>query len=369
MYKAFYGFTRAPFALTANPQFLYPSENYQDCVFYLLSGLAQDPGFLVLTGESGTGKTFLLHNVVQSLDAKTHVAFVVHAKFTARELLHYAARAWGLDIAGSSKAALLLRFQHFLHTQALNHDKVLLIIDEAHHLSLEALEELQFLTNFEDPAHSALYIILVGQLSLEETLKRPELSSLSQRIGSNCRLVPLNTQETQRYIATRLAVAGVTDLVFTSQAIQEIFVHSHGIPRVINLICHGALVLGFTDDTRTIGRTIIRRVMRGLNLYPSATPMRSSTPPTQDADGEHVPRVVPPRRLALVAGIAALSLLGAGVVLHNSLARRTLWEDTTRSGASPAVVGRHHPSWSDPPLLPQRPGWSDPPLLPQETHR
>src|SRR5215468_1265688 len=226
MYTAFYGFTRAPFALTADPQFLYPSENYQDCLFYLRSGLAQDPGVLVLTGESGTGKTFLLHNLVHSLDTNMHVAFVVHAKLNALELLHYAWCEWGIDIPGPSKAALLLRFKHFLHTQALKHDKVILIIDEAHYLCLDVLEELQWLINFEDPAHQALYIILVGQLPLEETLKRPELTSLSQRIGSNCRLVPLKAHETQEYIETRLAVAGVPDLVFTSQAMQEIVGHA-----------------------------------------------------------------------------------------------------------------------------------------------
>ena len=129
----------------------------------------------------------------------------------------------------------------------------------------------------------------MGQLPLEETLKRPELTSLSQRIGSNCRLFPLNAHETQCYIEKRLAVAGVTDRVFTSQAMQEIFVRSKGIPRVINLICHGAFVLGFTDDKRVIGRPIITQVMMGLNLYTPAKPMRSSTRHTQDAHGGHAP--------------------------------------------------------------------------------
>src|SRR5262245_6799498 len=135
MYRAFYGFTRAPFALTADPQFLYASENYQDCLFYLRSGLAQHPGFLVLTGESGTGKTFVLHNAVQSVDKKRHVAFVSHAKWLALELLHYGLREWDLDIPAPSNAALLRCFKQFLHTQALQHDKVILIIVVAHHLS------------------------------------------------------------------------------------------------------------------------------------------------------------------------------------------------------------------------------------------
>jgi general secretion pathway protein A len=365
MYEAFYGFTNSPFARTADPRFLYPSENYQDCVFYLLSGLAYDPRFLVLTGESGTGKTFLLHTVVHSLDEKTHVAFVVHGKLTALELFHYACREWGLDITGLSKAAALLRFKQFLHTQAMNNDKVILIIDEAHHLSVDVLEELHLLTNFEAPARKALSIILVGQLPLEETLKRPELTPLSQRIGSNCRLLPLQAHETQGYIEKRLAVAGVTERVFTTPAIQEIWVRSAGLPSVINLICHGALVRGFTHDQRAIGRPIIKQVMQGLNLYAPAHPMRSSSRHAHDAPGGYAISGRRSRRLALVGALAVFSLLGTGVVLHSALARRTLREETTRAGPSAAVVVPQPPGWHDPPLLPQRPGWRDPPLLPR----
>ncbi len=160
MYNAFYGFTCPPFALTVDPQFLYPSENYQDCLFYLLSGLAQDQGVLVLTGESGTGKTFLLHTVVKSLDEKTPVAYVGHANLHALEILHYASRQWGLEIPGPSTAALLLHCSNFLRTQAMNNAKVILIIDEAHHLSVDVLKELQLLTNFEDPTQICLHIIL-----------------------------------------------------------------------------------------------------------------------------------------------------------------------------------------------------------------
>src|SRR5215470_8302046 len=162
MYNAFYGFTCPPFALTVDPQFLYTSENYQDCLFYLLSGLAQDQGCLVLTGEIGTGKTFLLHTLVQRLDENIQVAFLVHSKLNTHELFQYVSQELSLNITGQSKAELLLHFKECLLTHAGNNEKVLLIIDEAHYLSVDVLEELQLLTNFEHAAKKLLHIILVG---------------------------------------------------------------------------------------------------------------------------------------------------------------------------------------------------------------
>src|SRR6266446_1737437 len=368
MYKDFYGFTSYPFALTADPQFLYASENYQDCLFYLLSGLEHDQGCLVLTGEIGTGKTFLLHTLVQRLDEQTQVAFLVHAKLNALAILQYVAHELRLDITGQSKAELLLHFKHFLLAQAMNNAKVLLIIDEAHYLSVKVLQELQLLTNFEHAEKKLLHLILVGQLPLEATLQRPELTPLSQRIGATCRLLPLDAHATKEYIEKRLAVAGRTDPVFTSEAIQEIFVCSRGIPRVINLICHVALILGFTAAQRTIGRTIIQQGMKGLNLYTPDTPMRHPTRHPRDTHRGYAPRIRRPRRVALVAGLVTLSLLGAGVVLHSALARRTLLEATMRAGSRPSVGLPHSPVGHEQPLLPYSPVWREQPLLPQETY-
>ena len=367
MYKDFYGFTRSPFALTADPQFLYASENYQDCLFYLLSGLAQDEGCLVLTGEIGTGKTFLLHTLLQRLDENTLVVFLVHTKLPAFDLLQYVSQELRIDITGQSKAALLLHVKDVLLSHAAKKETVLLIIDEAHYLSIDVLEELQLLTNFEYAAKKLLHIILVGQLQLEATLQRPELTALSQRIGSNCRLLPLDAYETTCYIEQRLAVAGVTAPLFTSAAMQEIFVCSRGIPRVINLLCHVALVLSFNDAASEIGRTIIQQGMQGLNLYTPDTAMSHPTRHPRDAYRGYAARVSRPRRVALVAGLVAVSLLGAGVVLHSALARRTLMEETMRSGPRPAVVFPHSAVWREPPLLPSTPVWREPPILPQDT--
>jgi hypothetical protein len=148
---------------------------------------------------------------------------------------------------------------------------------------------------------------------------------------------------------------------------QEIFVCSRGIPRVINLLCHVALVLGFNNAESEIGRTIIKQGMKGLNLYTLDIPMSHRIRHPRDAYRGYATRVRRPHRVALVAGLVAVSLLGAGIVLHSALARRTLMEETTRSGPHPSVVVPHSPAWREQPILPYSPVWREPPLLPQDT--
>src|SRR5262249_19565776 len=241
MYKNFYGFRTYPFDPTADAQFLYPSDTYQDCLSCLLHGLQRGYGILVMTGAIGTGKTFLLHTLLQHLDATTHTAFVNSSTFNALEILQYAVQEFRLDFSGDSKAQLLIQLRNFLVTQTTSNAKVVLIVDEAHTLSVEALEDLRLLTNFESAQKKLIQMILVGHFPLEETLKCPELLQLRQRVGRCCRLRPLNDDETQAYIAHRLAVAGATEPLFTPQAIEAVYRHAQGIPRVINTICDGAL--------------------------------------------------------------------------------------------------------------------------------
>jgi len=183
MYKEFHGFTAYPFALTPDPQFLYPRENYNDCLFYLLHGLEREYGLLVMTGEIGTGKTLLLNTLIQKLDEKTHAAFIVNSKLNSFEILQYATKELQLEITGQSKAELLLNLKGFLLTYAMTNGKVVLIMDEAQNLSVDALEDLRLLTNFENTERKLLQIILVGQPQFEEKLKLPELTQLSQRVG------------------------------------------------------------------------------------------------------------------------------------------------------------------------------------------
>src|SRR5713101_1334044 len=282
MYKEFYGFATYPFALTPDIQFLYSSENYKDCLFYLLHGLQREYGILVITGAIGTGKTFLLHTLIKKLDEKTHAAFIVNSALNSFEILQYASKEFKLEITGQSKAELLFNLREFLFTHAMANEKVILIIDEAQNLSVEVLEEIRLLTNFENDAKKFIQIILSGQVQLEEKLKLPELTQLSQRVGFSCRLIPLNYEETKAYIENRLSIAGVIEPLFTAKAIKEIYGLSKGIPRVINIICDLALLFGFIDETRELGHTTIQKVIQELNIYTPEQLRRRHTRPQQD---------------------------------------------------------------------------------------
>src|SRR5215510_14969768 len=197
MYQDFYGFTTSPFAPTPDRQFLYTSESYKDCWSSLLYGLEHGDGLLVLTGEIGTGKTFLLHTLVRRLAEKTPIALLVYSNLESFGMLQYICREFNLEIAGKSKAQLIIALKHFVTTHALMNEKVIVIVDEAHNLSVDALEDLRLLTNFENLAKKFLQIILVGQPQLEGMLKLPDLAQLRQRVGRRRRLLPLSYEETQ----------------------------------------------------------------------------------------------------------------------------------------------------------------------------
>ena len=221
MYTAFYGCTTSPFALTPEPRFLYRSTNHDKCLRYLLYGLERGHGLIVLTGKIGTGKTLLLNTLVQSFDEKTHRAFLSNAKLESLDLLLYIFHALRLDIPEQSKAALLITLKSFLLAWAKSNEKVVLIIDEAQHLSMDVLEELRLLTNVVNAEQTLLPIILVGQPQLASLLEWPELTELRQRIDFRCSLLPLDAEETKGYIEKRLAVAGATSPIFTARAMKK----------------------------------------------------------------------------------------------------------------------------------------------------
>ena len=191
MYTAFYGLTTSPFALTPDPQFLYRSTNHDKCLRYLSYSLERGHGLSVLTGKMGTGKTLVLNTLVQSFEAKTHRVFLPNAPLEFLEILHYISHELSIDIPGTSKAELCINLKSFLLTCAKSHAKVVLIIDDAHTLSLDVLAEVKLLTDFEHAEEKLLHIILVGQPQLASLLKLPALTPLRQRIGFHYHLLPL----------------------------------------------------------------------------------------------------------------------------------------------------------------------------------
>jgi len=355
MYKELYGFTSYPFSTTPDPKFLYLSKNHEACLHHLLHSLERGHGLIVLTGETGTGKTLLLKNLVKDLDEKTHIAFLVNSALDSADILFYIFHELKLDIAGKSKFEMLSSLKNFLSTLEMVNEKVVVIIDEAQNLSIDALENLRLLTNFGNPEKNLLQIILAGQPHLEDMLRLPELIQLNQRTGFHCYLMPMDYYETKGYIEKRLSVAGVTYPIFTLRAIKRIFMCSKGVPRVINLICDDALFFGFGHQKRKLGCTIIQQVVQELHLEGMEQVKKH-----QSRGGWRRAK-----RLALITGSASVSLLGLGFVLQPSLPSGTLREYTGRSVASLLAVLPQSPSVRDPPLLPQSPGVREPPLLPQ----
>jgi type II secretory pathway predicted ATPase ExeA len=305
---------------------------------------------MVVTGEIGTGKTLLLNTLVQGLEKKIHIAFLVHSKLDSLDILQYVFQEFGLEISGKSRTELLVNLQIFLLSCTAVDEKFIFIIDEAQNLSVDVLEELRLLINFEKFGKSLLQIILVGQPQLENTLKLPEHTQLTQCIGLKYRLLPLNYAETKGYIEKRLSVAGVTYPIFTDRAMEEIFVHSQGIPRVINFICDLAFFLDFSAEKREIGPTIIKQAVKELNLDVPEKPTSH--------------RIMPYSRRALVAGLVTCSLFGVGVVLQSPLISRKLREYRAALVPDSLAVSTQRPIWREQPILPQRPVLGEQPILP-----
>jgi type II secretory pathway predicted ATPase ExeA len=334
---------------------------------------------------------------MKSLDEKTHKVFLANSKVEFLDILRYVSHAFGMESSETSKIELLINLENFLHTCEKRTEKVIIILDEAQNFSVDVLEEVRLLTNFEHHGQKLLQIILVGQPQLEYVLRLPQLTQLAQRIGFNCQLLPLNYSETKGYIEKRLAVAGCVAPLFTERAMKQIFMYSKGIPRVINLISDTALLFGFGDEKRTIEHTIVRQAMQELNLYSPEKSMRHATIHKRDEHGSYasdipaqrdmpslecsIPSRGPegieqgeqrhnqrdakrPRRLALVAGLTSLSLLGAGLLLQSSLTGRKLGEYTANSIPHSLAVLPHNPGVRESPLLPQGPRVHEPPLLP-----
>jgi general secretion pathway protein A len=355
MYKEFYGFTTYPFSITPDPQFLYLSKNHESCLRYLLYSLSRGHGLIVLTGETGTGKTLLLKHLTKNLDGKIHIAFLVNSALDSNGILSYIFHELDLYTAGKSRFEMLSSLKNFLLALGMVNEKVLIIIDEAQCLSIDTLENLRQLTNFENSGKQVLQIILAGQPHLADMLRLPELTQLNQRIGFHCCLMPMDYYETKGYIEKRLAVSGVTYPVFTSRAIKSIFVWSKGVPRVINSICDNALIFGFVHRKRKIGSAIIQQVAQELHL--------DGMEQVEKQQSQSVFRRA--RRLVLITGIVSLSLLGVGFVLQPSLTGGKLREHTGKSIANPLAILPHNSGVRDPLLLPHNPGVRELSLLPQ----
>jgi len=258
MYLELYGLREAPFSPTPDPKFLFQSSRHREALAQLVYGVQERKGFIVLTGEIGTGKTTLLRTLLARLDHDTHVAYVHNSALDIEGLLEYILQDWGVKSVGASHAQRLFELNEFLIAQHRQRLSPVLVIDEAQNLSIPTLEAVRLLSNFETTSEKLMQILLVGQPELRDKLNAPELRQLKQRIALRCHIGPLSPEETRMYIRHRLRIAGATDAgIFTDAAIQRITEYTRGTPRVINIVCDHCLLSGYADSKRRIDAGVV----------------------------------------------------------------------------------------------------------------
>jgi general secretion pathway protein A len=268
MYLEFFGVEKHPFSITPDPSFLYLTSRHREALAGLLFAISCRKGFMVLTGDAGTGKTTLLRTMLKRVaPGRTVFSFVVHPTLSPSEFLEYTLLDFGLTDIPESKAQRLVLFHQFLlrcHSEGKN---PVLVVDEAQKLSPELLEEIRLLTNAETAEQKLLQIILAGQNELSELLERDSMRQLRQRIAVRSNIGSLSLTEVQQYMQTRWLRAGAKgDLPFTPDAIEAVAHHSRGIPRVINVLCDTALVNAFAKETRNIDAARVKAAAIDLQL-------------------------------------------------------------------------------------------------------
>jgi general secretion pathway protein A len=251
--------------MTPDPSFLFLGEAHREGLATLVYGVQSGKGFVLLTGEVGTGKTTLLHALLAQLDVTTASAFIFNPKLSPLDFFEMLFQEYGIEKKCSSKAEYLICLNEFLIERLANNEPTLLIVDEAQKLSAEMLEEIRLLSNLETPTSKLIQIMLVGQPELNEMLSRPAMRQLRQRIALRHHLRPFDAKELREYVSERLNKAGYTGKpIFNRGGLKALFDCSAGIPRIINNVCDAALLQGYAREMSTIDGKVIREVVATL---------------------------------------------------------------------------------------------------------
>ncbi len=266
MYKQYFGFSDTPFSIAPDPRYLYLSDRHREALAHLIYGVGDQGGFVLLTGEVGTGKTTICRSLLQQLPPKTDVAYIVNPKQTINQLLISITTDFGIffDEDDTSKDLIDHLNRYLLRSHAEGRNAVL-IIDEAQNLSVEVLEQLRLLTNLETNEKKLLQLVLLGQPELNDLLARKELRQLEQRVTARFHLKPLSKTEVAHYIEHRLSVAGSREQLFSPSAITKIYKASEGIPRLINKICDRCLLGIYSLDQSQVSRKIVVSAVKELS--------------------------------------------------------------------------------------------------------
>jgi general secretion pathway protein A len=271
MYEKFFGLAHSPFSLTPDPSRFVPTPTHNEALSALYYGIRWRKGIVVVTGEVGSGKTMLLSCLISQLQDSSDLkyAYLVNSRLTPIEFFQYTLTEFDLPATGKNKTEMLLDLSRFLKERGARGLTTTLIVDEAHQLSEDLLEEIRLLSNFETISEKLLQILLVGQPELDEKLDSFGLRQLKQRIAVRAHIGPLNAAETAEYIALRLKSAGLegqADLIFPAETSALVYRYSRGLPRLINTICENALVAAYAQKTQTVTVQNIEGVVRELRI-------------------------------------------------------------------------------------------------------
>src|SRR5262245_43189110 len=278
VYDKHFGFSDLPFNITPNPRFVYENPFYREAFATLRYGIEARKGFIVVTGEVGTGKTTLLRAVMHNLETTVHSAFIFNPKLTFTQLVRSILNDLGITEFSHDRLTLITKLNNYLIEQLKKDHVVAILIDEAQDLSDDLLEEIRLLSNLETDSGRLIQIVLMGQPELEQRLDQPHLRQLKQRIVLRCRLTPLPKNEVGSYINYRLKTAGYQGKeIFEAKAVEKIGLNSQGIPRIINVICDNALLIAYASSKRKVSAEMVEEVTRDLQLtVPSKDRVASS---------------------------------------------------------------------------------------------
>jgi general secretion pathway protein A len=287
MYEEYYGLTAKPFQTNPDPSFYFGSRQHRRAMAYLEYGLHRNEGFIVITGEVGAGKTTLVRSLLSKLDPDKFIAaHLVSTQLDADNALRLVAAVFGVPTSAETKADLLVALEAFLVNVYRSGKRCLLVVDEAQNLSMQAVEELRMLSNFQLNTHALLQSFLVGQPEFRYTLQSPQLTQLRQRVIAACHIGPMDAKETQAYIEHRLTHCGWTNSPrFTPDAFPAIYEGSGGIPRRINAICDRLLLSGFLSNTKTFSENEVFEVVREIDnetIAPKLAPAQGGAAPLQN---------------------------------------------------------------------------------------
>jgi len=296
MYEKYYGFKEKPFDITPDPKFVYFSETHKEALAHLRYAIKEGKGFSVVTGEVGTGKTTLVHTLLNKMDGTIRTAYIFNPVMDPEDFLNYICEDLGLKSNGvRSRGQNLTLLHNFLLNCYAQNERVFLIIDEAQSLDTKLLEEVRLLTNLETAKNKLLHVILLGQPELNKTLADERFRALKQRITIRYDLSTLNLNDTKEYILHRMKKAGARNLsIFDEEAIKTIYEYSKGIPRLINIVCDNALLTGFSQERNHITKPIIEEVIK-------------------DLEGE---RTLKKRRLFPILPIILILILFIGILIY-----------------------------------------------------